>query len=115
MKIADNFHSQFVLNYDKYLDNNNYVRFNLVKTKDDRVNFLAGYKYYYFLDNVAYPQWTGSRWDHTDNVTYSEREGTVNVHYKQIFGAYFFYNEERVEHSRKAQDWLRVFGQVGGL
>jgi len=51
--MVDKFHSQFKLNYDGYLDNNNFIRHNKVITSDDRVNFLAPEKSYAFVESFA--------------------------------------------------------------
>ena len=40
IKPNDEFHSQYVLSFDKYRDNNNFLRINKVETKDSRVNIF---------------------------------------------------------------------------
>ena len=74
------FHSQFVLNLDRYRDNNNFLRVNNVETNDHRWNFVARENEYEFVDYVMNPIWESSseywninmtRGDPYDNATYN--------------------------------------------
>ena len=58
MKTVDIFYQQFQLSINRYLDNNNFIRYNKVKTNDARYNFMAEEREFYFLDSIQFPQWT---------------------------------------------------------
>lgn len=51
------FHSQFVLGYDSYRDNNNYIRPNSLMFTIDRWSLAPQQFEDKFLDQVAYPTW----------------------------------------------------------
>ena len=118
MIFSDEFHSQFQLSIETYRDNNNFLRHNSVQTSDNRLFFLAEPKIYQFIDNVAMPVWVGtSRHIWRRNTTWMaqpELGYTVYDHHV-IFGAYFFYSQERLEHSRQAFTFVNILAEIGGL
>ena len=50
------FHSQFALGYDSYMDNNNFLRYNTIKTSDERFYISKTEKFDYF-DLQVNPAW----------------------------------------------------------
>ena len=54
------FHSQFVLNLDRYRDNNNFLRINEVETNDARLNIFKEASMFQFVDYVLNPIWESS-------------------------------------------------------
>lgn len=68
-KTINTFHSQFVLDYDLYKDNNNYVKFNRAYTTETKNPITAEIVEYSFLNHYAKPDWTGNRFKWTENIT----------------------------------------------
>ena len=59
VSVTEEFHSQFMLNFNEYRDNNNYIYYNNVRTVDSRWLSLAD-KTYEFIDFDAKPVWIGT-------------------------------------------------------
>lgn len=70
MKADIKFYQQYSLNFDKYRDNNNFVRHNYVETDDHR--FLAWKKplTFSFIDIYPFEIWHKNRVTITKNVSY---------------------------------------------
>ena len=87
----------------------------MVETRDNRINFLAGEENYKFIDIESGPVWIGEservypRYYTNDGINYD-----IEV-VSQLFGAYFFYSKEKIEHSRDVMGFAGVFAEVGGL
>ena len=60
VKIIEEFHSQFQLRADKYLDNNNYIKINQVETQDSRILNIFSENSYEFIDMIAKPAWVAN-------------------------------------------------------
>lgn len=107
---------QIQIFYDRYTDNNNYVEYDKVTTKDSRIDFLSqGYKYDAFkLERGSF--WIGkplkrerTLTDDNGKTFYTSPESHT------IFGAYYFYSSNMWESSREARNWFQVLSDVGGL
>ena len=75
----DQFHSQFQLSLDKYIDNNNFIFINTLKAYNDWRAISRPQKYR-FYDYTANPVWTGKhviRLDRT--VSYDQGKTWVKV------------------------------------
>jgi hypothetical protein len=48
------------LSIDKYIDNNNFLRYNIVNTRDSRMNILKSSQYEFF-DLYAQPVWVSDK------------------------------------------------------
>ena len=96
---TNEFHSQFELGARTYRDNNNFLRHNLVETRDNRYNFLETETMYDFMDIIKGQHWTKTK-SELKRASYVSRdfenfqEEQLNI----IFGSYFFYSTEKVEH-----------------
>lgn len=70
MSSKSNFHSQFMLDLDKYRDNNNFIRINDVTTNDNRYSFNSlGEMQYRHIDLIINQPWEGPSEVWTINAT----------------------------------------------
>ena len=67
--VIDTFQSQFMLDVDKYIDNNNFLRYNEATTFDYRYSAYRIPKVYQFFDLTANPVWTGEKISGVYNTT----------------------------------------------
>ena len=112
--MSDEYHSQFAIEFDKYRDNNNFLRYNNVEYKDNRYNFLENEKESQFIDMILGPTWISNALYYDRRIT---RDG-VNFFYEeqnQLLGTYYFYGVEMLEHSRSARNFIDVLSDWGGL
>jgi len=60
--------------------------------------------------------WTGTRLEYSrDNATYNGSLVAGIEDYQIIFGAYFFYNEIKIEMVRDAFGYYDLISEIGGL
>ena len=91
------FHSQFILYYDQYRDNNNFIRHNQFTFTIDRWTLAPKQYEAEFLDYTPYPTWVGDTFVWQLNST---RDGGLTwkvEEFNMVFGVYFFLSEDKVE------------------
>lgn len=79
---------------------------------------MAEPQVYEFIDNIAMPVWVGtSRHIWRRNTMWIEEPelGFRTYDHHVIFGAYFFYSQERLEHSRSVFTYVNILAEIGGL
>ena len=113
-KAQDNFHSQFQVNLNSYIDNNNFFRINEVKDKYNRWNPFQMLEYRY-IDIISNPRWTGLQAIVEFNIS-RDNGKTYAVEKNQIiFGAYFFLSDEIIHFNRKLFNVVDLLADIGGL
>ena len=113
--ISDDFHSQFALDINQYRDNNNFVRHNKVETHDNRINFLDQGNEYTFIDfEKSIPWQSNSPLTNIANISYDGQPFKMEQ-YRQLWGAFFFYSTDKLEHSRDVMTWMGTFSELGGI
>ena len=99
MLTQESFHSQFQLNLDQYRDNNNFIRMNKMTTNDNRLTVWKPSKVQYFLDYTMGPIWIGqSMYNSTNTISWDGGETYNEEHRSILFGAFFFFSNDKVEH-----------------
>lgn len=89
--------------------------YNLVQTKDDRVNFLAPENEYEFVNYYISPQFFDKHREKvypnstTDRITYK------SMVTRPLYQSNFFYSDMMYEHSRDMRNWVAIFSDWGGL
>lgn len=113
-----NFHSQFQVSDDSYIDNNNFIRKNNIIDDTDRLA-LNGHSHqeFTFYDYLARPKWLrkpnkGTRLTRRHNDGYQTPKAEQ---YEMYFGAYFFASEESVEQTRTVVKITEILGNLGGI
>ena len=114
VRTIDQFHSQFQLQKNKYRDNNNFLRYNQVKTRDNRFNFLGAPNIYKFVDYIRGEHWIGGKFIDKRNVTF-DGVSFEQINQELLFGAYYFYSRDKVEHARDVQTYFNILSEFGGL
>lgn len=102
--------------YDRYTDNNNYVEYDKVTTKDSRVNFLSSGETFDAFKVERGHTWLGRPLKRQRKLT--EDNGKTFFMSNQshtIFGAYYFYSSNMWESTREARNWFHVLSDAGGL
>ena len=110
------FHSQFVLEYDKYRDNNNYVRPNSLQFTINRWSLDPEEFQDSFLDSVASPPWVADDpyiW--RLNVTRDGGSTFKFETYRMVFGVYFFLSEDKVEQFKNLSNISEVIAIIEGV
>jgi type II secretory pathway component PulC len=97
IQTVNKFHSQFQLKSDKYRDNNNFIKYNLVTSSNSRTNLVASNEHHSYLNVVLNPVWISERWSETEYIT-EDGENYFYVNDELIFGAYFFLSDVQVNH-----------------
>lgn len=114
VQVLNEFQQQFVLEYDKYLDNNNFVEIDLVNVKDSRWNFLQRGDDYEAFKLQRGPSWASAR--QSKHYQLLLPDGTYRTETDEIiFGTYFFYSQTMIESSREVQTWPILLSDFGGL
>lgn len=109
------FHSQFLLNYDQYRDNNNFVRYNTLKFTINRWSLAPAEFVNEYLDMVAYPNWVGERVSMTINCSRDGGSSWKNEELQLLFGIYFFLSDDRVEHYKILANITEVIAIIEGV
>lgn len=114
LKAQDNFHSQFHINLDSYLDNNNFFRINKVRDKFNRWNPFQ-YLEFTYIDIQSNPRWNGLQAMVDYNIS-RDNGKTFQLETNQIlFGSYFFLSEEIIQYNRKLFNFVDLLSDIGGL
>jgi len=109
------FHSQFLLGFETYRDNNNFIRHNSLEFTIDRWSLAPESFTNQFLDFEPYPNWMGEKLPWPLNTT---RDGGITWEvedYQMIFGAYFFLSEDKVERFKILSNITEVIAIIEGV
>lgn len=114
VQILNSFQQQFIIDFDKYHDNNNFVEIDLVNVKDNRVNFLQGGDDYEAFKVQRGPSWLSARQSKHNQILLPN--GTYITETAQmVFGTYFFYSQTMIESSREVFTWPFLLSDFAGL
>lgn len=92
------------------------MRYNIVETRDSRVNFLAPPETYEFLDFYSSTSYIGPRYLVERSIKYPEDPDFVRRSGEALhWGMYFFYSEQMYSHSRTMQNYFNILSEFGGL
>ena len=102
------FHSQFKINTKSYVDNNNFMRLNVVRIQDQRYQFLKRYHYVEFFDITQSPQWISDEpFEYTNSISL-DGINYKKVYQKMLYGSFFFLSEDMVHHNKDVQTLLDI-------
>ena len=112
---AMQFHSQFILYYEQYRDNNNFIRHNQFTYTIDRWTLAPEQYEAEFLDYTPYPTWIGDTFHWPLNST---RDGGLTwkvEEFHMVFGVYFFLSEDKVEQHKILANITEVIAIMEGV
>jgi hypothetical protein len=115
MKTQLIFHSQFLLSYDQYRDNNNFVRHNALKYTINRWSLAPEEYNNEYLDFEPFPNWIGDTFHWPLNST---RDGGLTwkmEEFHMVFGVYFFLSEDKVERFKMLSNITEVIAIMEGV
>ena len=109
------FHSQFLLDYEKYRDNNNFIRHNSLKFTTNRWSLAPQEFDQEFLDYTAFPTWVGDNFRWPLNTSRDGGKTWTVERYTMVFGAYFFLSEDKVEQYKMVSNISEVIAIIEGV
>ena len=98
-----------------FIDQDNFLMYNLVQTRDDRVNFLAAEKEYEFVNYYISPQFFDKHREKVYESATTDRISYKPLVSRPLYQSNFFYSDMMYEHSRDMRNWIYIFSDWGGL
>jgi len=108
-------HSQFVLGYDSYRDNNNYIRHNSLKFTTKRWTLTSPEFENDYLDQTPNPNYISEPYFWQLNVTRDGGETFKFETYRMVFGIYYFLSEDKVEQFKNLSSITEVIAIIEGV
>ena len=96
-----------------YRDNNNFLQFNSINTKDHRL-FPWRHGHYHFLKVDKGPVWTSSSYDATHSTSYNGKDFKPETH-QILFGSFFFLSNIKSTHTRDVYNIVNLLTELGGI
>ena len=94
------FFQQFSLGYDSYRDNNNFVRMNLVETRDRRYLNNFHQNEYTYYDVIQKTPWYGQPTSMPYDLSYDGGSSFIKQNRKLFAGVFFFLSDQVLKHER---------------
>ena len=97
------------------IDNNNFIRMNVVKNNHDKINVLKSTQITKYIDLTSNDVWVGKVFK-TNILTTRDNGKTWDTEEKTVlFGAYFFLSTEVVNHQRNVYNIVNLLSSIGGF
>jgi hypothetical protein len=98
-----------------FIEQDNFVTYNSVETKDARVNFLSTENQFEFVNFYqGTPFVDRQRKAKFPNATFDNKTFET-VTFNRLYQSNFFYSSMMYEHSRTLRSWVDVISDWGGL
>ena len=104
-----------MLSYEKYRDNNNFLRINSGSHSDQRFNTFAGSEDYRFVDYTVGPNWEGKYLIDFRNTSTDSGKTWKDEQVYQLFGCFFFLSEDQIIHNKNMYTIVDLLSDFGGL
>ena len=98
-----------------FIDQDNFLTYNLVQTRDDRFNFLADESEYEFINYYISPQFIDKHREKVYELATLDRITYKPLVFRPLYQSNFFYSDMMYEHSRDMRNWIYIFSDWGGL
>jgi hypothetical protein len=103
------------LNYNRYRDNNNFVRHNSLKFTINRWSLAAEEYENEYLDYTVLPNWIGDKFTWPMNSTRDGGLTWLTEDFEMVFGVYFFLSEDKVEQFKFVANIAEVITTMEGV
>ena len=110
------FFQQFMIEIDRYIDNNNFLRKNVIETKNNIVSSLLDNYEFSYYDVIQKPTWSVRQRFFNKNHLTTYDGINYSLQDRQIYyGCFFFLNNEMLVHEKQVYTVAQFISEIGGL